>query len=77
MALFSKSGKRNIFVTSAINGSRDIKFSMDLVVKDVGLFDKLANDHNIPLKENIGYYLRSEFLPQSFQSHDLEALDRL
>ena len=33
-----------------LNGSRDVNFTMDLVVKDVGLFDKLANLHNVPLE---------------------------
>ena len=33
-----------------LNGSRDVNFTMDLVVKDVGLFNKLANHHNIPLE---------------------------
>jgi 3-hydroxyisobutyrate dehydrogenase len=33
-----------------LNGSRDINFTMDLVVKDVGLFDKLANVHNVPVE---------------------------
>jgi 3-hydroxyisobutyrate dehydrogenase len=33
-----------------LNGSRDINFTMDLVVKDVGLFDKLANDNNVPVE---------------------------
>jgi hypothetical protein len=33
-----------------LNGSRDINFTMDLVVKDVGLFDKLANLNNVPLE---------------------------
>ena len=33
-----------------LNGSRDINFTMDLVVKDVGLFDKLANINNVPLE---------------------------
>ena len=28
-----------------LNGSRDIGFTMDLVIKDVGLFDQLAIDH--------------------------------
>jgi 3-hydroxyisobutyrate dehydrogenase len=31
-------------------GSRDINFTMDLVVKDIGLFDKLANANNVPLE---------------------------
>ena len=33
-----------------LNGSRDISFTMDLVVKDVGLFDKLANANNVPVE---------------------------
>jgi len=33
-----------------LNGSRDINFTMDLVVKDVGLFDKLANCNDVPLE---------------------------
>jgi len=33
-----------------LNGSRDINFTMDLVIKDVGLFDKLACDHQVPLE---------------------------
>ena len=32
-----------------LNGSRDINFTMDLVVKDVGLFDALARAHRVPL----------------------------
>lgn len=33
-----------------LNGSRDIGFTMDLVVKDVGLFDRLAAEHGVPLE---------------------------
>jgi 3-hydroxyisobutyrate dehydrogenase len=33
-----------------LNGSRDIGFTMDLVIKDVGLFDQLALDHQVPLE---------------------------
>jgi 3-hydroxyisobutyrate dehydrogenase len=33
-----------------LNGSRDIGFTMDLVIKDVGLFDQLARDHHVPLE---------------------------
>jgi 3-hydroxyisobutyrate dehydrogenase len=33
-----------------LNGSRDINFTMDLVVKDVGLFDALARAHHVPLE---------------------------
>ncbi len=33
-----------------LNGRRDINFTMDLVLKDVGLFDKLANVYDVPLE---------------------------
>jgi 3-hydroxyisobutyrate dehydrogenase len=33
-----------------LNGSRDIGFTMDLVIKDVGLFDQLAQDLHVPLE---------------------------
>ena len=33
-----------------LNGSRDVNFTMDLVKKDIGLFQKIAEDHNIPLE---------------------------
>jgi len=33
-----------------LNGSRDISFTMDLVLKDVGLFQAVADRHGVPLK---------------------------
>ena len=33
-----------------LNGSRDISFTMDLVKKDAGLFQEVANRHNVPLE---------------------------
>ena len=33
-----------------LNGSRDINFTMDLVVKDVSLFDKLAKSNDVPVE---------------------------
>ena len=33
-----------------LNGSRDINFTMGLVLKDTSLFQKLAEDHNVPLE---------------------------
>lgn len=33
-----------------LNGSRDISFTMDLVIKDVGLFDDMARDLEVPLE---------------------------
>ena len=34
------------------NGSRDISFTMDLVSKDIGLFQAVADRHNVPLEMN-------------------------
>ena len=33
-----------------LNGSRDINFTMDLVVKDVGIFQEIADRHQVPLE---------------------------
>ncbi len=33
-----------------LNGSRDINFTMDLVLKDIGLFQTIAEDHAVPLE---------------------------
>jgi 3-hydroxyisobutyrate dehydrogenase len=33
-----------------LNGSRDISFSMDLVMKDIGLFQKIADKGGVPLE---------------------------
>jgi len=33
-----------------LNGSRDINFTMDLVSKDIGLFQGIAEQHNVPLE---------------------------
>ncbi len=33
-----------------LNGSRDINFTMDLVVKDVTLFQSIAEEHRVPLE---------------------------
>lgn len=32
-----------------LNGSRDIDFTMDLVLKDIGLFDQIAAENDVPL----------------------------
>lgn len=32
-----------------LNGSRDINFTMDLVLKDIGLFQQMAENHGVPL----------------------------
>jgi 3-hydroxyisobutyrate dehydrogenase len=33
-----------------LNGSRDINFTMDLVAKDIGLFDAIAQEHGVPVE---------------------------
>ena len=33
-----------------LNGSRDINFTMDLVKKDIGLFQSIAEKHDVPLE---------------------------
>lgn len=33
-----------------LNGSRDINFTMDLVLKDIGLFQAMAEQHGVPLE---------------------------
>jgi 3-hydroxyisobutyrate dehydrogenase len=33
-----------------LSGSRDVNFTMDLVQKDIGLFQKLADIHDVPLE---------------------------
>jgi 3-hydroxyisobutyrate dehydrogenase len=33
-----------------LSGARDVNFTMDLVQKDIGLFQKLAEDNNVPLE---------------------------
>ncbi|MCP4820823.1 MAG: NAD-binding protein, partial [Shimia sp.] len=35
-----------------LNGSRDISFTMDLVKKDIGLFQEVANRAGVPLEMN-------------------------
>ena len=33
-----------------LSGSRDVNFTMDLIQKDIGLFQKLADDAGVPLE---------------------------
>jgi 3-hydroxyisobutyrate dehydrogenase len=63
-----------------LNGSRDISFTMDLVIKDVGLFDQLAQDHNVPLelsplvlnifKDSAERYGQREFSPNVIRRYE-------
>lgn len=51
-AIKASSGNSFVHETESqviLNGSRDINFTMDLVVKDISLFDQLAQDHGVPL----------------------------
>jgi len=52
-AIKASSGNSFVHETESqviLNGSRDINFTMDLVVKDIGLFDQLARDCGVPLE---------------------------
>ena len=52
-AIKASSGNSFVHETESqviLNGSRDISFTMDLVLKDVSLFDQLAQQHDIPLE---------------------------
>ena len=52
-AIAASSGTSFVHETESqviLNGSRDISFTMDLVKKDIGLFDALAQAHNVPLE---------------------------
>ncbi len=63
-----------------LNGSRDINFTMDLVIKDVGLFDQLAQDLDVPLelsplvlnifKESAAKYGPREFSPNIIRRYE-------
>ena len=52
-----------------LNGSRDINFTMDLVCKDIGLFDQIAQRHDVPLE-------LSPLLCNIFESARLQYGDR-
>lgn len=52
-AIKASSGNSFVHETESqviLNGSRDISFTMDLVCKDVGLFDDLADEIGVPLE---------------------------
>ncbi len=52
-AIAASSGNSFVHETESqliLSGSRDVNFTLDLVQKDVGLFQKLADDHNVPLE---------------------------
>lgn len=52
-AISASSGTSFVHETESqliLSGSRDVNFTMDLVLKDIGLFQKLADDHDIALE---------------------------
>jgi 3-hydroxyisobutyrate dehydrogenase len=52
-AIKASSGNSFVHETESqviLNGSRDISFTLDLVSKDVGLFDDVAKRHGLPLE---------------------------
>ncbi len=75
-AIKASSGNSFVHETESqviLNGSRDINFTMDLVVKDIGLFDALAQKYEVPLdlspvlvgifKDGVARYGAREFSP--------------
>lgn len=52
-AIAASSGNSFVHETESqliLSGSRDVNFALDLVQKDVGLFQKLADDNGVPLE---------------------------
>jgi len=52
-AISASSGTSFVHETESqliLSGSRDVNFTMDLVLKDIGLFQKLADDHGVALE---------------------------
>jgi len=52
-AIAASSGNSFVHETESqliLSGARDVNFTLDLVQKDVGLFQKLADDHGVPLE---------------------------
>ena len=52
-AIRASSGNSFVHETESqviLNGSRDINFTLDLVVKDIGLFQEIADRHGVPLE---------------------------
>ncbi|MEM0946911.1 MAG: NAD(P)-dependent oxidoreductase [Pseudomonadota bacterium] len=63
-----------------LNGSRDINFTMDLVLKDIGLFQDIAEENGVPLslspllvglfREAIDVYGAREFSPNIIRRYE-------
>jgi 3-hydroxyisobutyrate dehydrogenase len=82
-AIKASSGNSFVHETESqviLNGSRDINFTMDLVVKDIGLFDQLGRDCGVPLefspmlvkvfKEAMAEYGPREFSPNIIRRYE-------
>ncbi|MGI9294044.1 MAG: NAD(P)-dependent oxidoreductase [Pseudomonadales bacterium] len=82
-AIKASSGNSFVHETESqviLNGSRDINFTMDLVVKDISLFDQLAQDNEVPLefspllvkvfKEAMEEYGPREFSPNIIRRYE-------
>lgn len=82
-AIKASSGNSFVHETESqviLNGSRDINFTMDLVVKDISLFDDLARDMDIPLdfspqlvkvfKESVEHYGPRELSPNIIRRYE-------
>ena len=82
-AIKASSGNSFVHETESqviLNGSRDINFTMDLVVKDISLFDQLGQDCGVPLefspmlvrvfKEALAEYGPREFSPNIIRRYE-------
>ena len=82
-AIKASSGNSFVHETESqviLNGSRDINFTMDLVVKDISLFDQLGQDYGVPLefspmlvrvfKEALAEYGPREFSPNIIRRYE-------
>jgi 3-hydroxyisobutyrate dehydrogenase len=82
-AIKASSGNSFVHETESqviLNGSRDINFTMDLVLKDISLFDQLGQDCGVPLefspmlvrvfKEALAEYGPREFSPNIIRRYE-------
>ena len=63
-----------------LNGSRDINFTMDLVCKDIGLFNEVAKRGNVPLElapllENIFQQGQARYGPRELSPNIIKRLE--
>ncbi|WP_298718434.1 NAD(P)-dependent oxidoreductase [uncultured Oceanisphaera sp.] len=83
-AIKASSGNSFVHETESqviLNGSRDISFTMDLVVKDVGLFNELGKRNEVPLEIspvllNIFKDGQNRFGPREFSPNIIKRLEQ-